>query len=329
MYKRKAGYVEKYKNLLVDYFNNENVFLFWKGRVALYAILKAMRLHPGDEVILPGFTCVVVPNAILYNKLIPVYVDIKKDDLTIDVDLIERSITTRTKVIIIQNIFGYYSNIDEIMSISKRYGLFVVEDCAHGFGWTYNGKKNGLIADASFFSTQWNKSFSTGIGGFAVVNNKLIVSNMQNDYDDAVKPNHMENIELFFLLLSKKILLNRYTYWALVYIFRWLSKIGIINGSSSDLEVTSSAEPEKYFKKIGWVQARKGICELEKVNSHIARRRKNAEAISDFLRENGKRYIAKKESINHSFLRYPALVKKQKRIYDDCYKEKYRYWRLV
>ena len=58
----------------------EQVFLYWKGRVALYAVLKAMGIREGDEVIIPAFTCVVVPNAILYLSAKPVYVDISPDD---------------------------------------------------------------------------------------------------------------------------------------------------------------------------------------------------------------------------------------------------------
>src|SRR6188472_4494112 len=67
-------------------------FAFWKGRVALYAILESLGIGPGDEVIVPGFTCVVVPNAVLYRGARPVYVDIEDTSFTMDVSDIAKKI---------------------------------------------------------------------------------------------------------------------------------------------------------------------------------------------------------------------------------------------
>ena len=77
---------EKYKKAIAAILkcNPANIFLYWKGRVALYAILKAMGVKDGDEVIIPAFTCVVVPNAILYLGAKPVYVDISIEDYNTD-----------------------------------------------------------------------------------------------------------------------------------------------------------------------------------------------------------------------------------------------------
>jgi len=135
------------ENLISD------VFFFFKGRVALYALLKAIGIHPGDEVILPGFTCVVVPNAIIYLGGKPVYADIDPKTFNIDTAKIEGKITDNTTAIIAQNTFGLSSDLDPILDIGKRYNLKVIEDCAHGYGGSYKGKANGTVADAAFFST--------------------------------------------------------------------------------------------------------------------------------------------------------------------------------
>src|SRR5512147_1714648 len=94
--------------------NPDSVFLYWKGRIALYAVLKAMEVKEGDEIILPGFTCVVVPNAILYLGAKPVYIDISLDNYNFDVAKIESAISDKTKVILCQNTFGLSSNIDKV-----------------------------------------------------------------------------------------------------------------------------------------------------------------------------------------------------------------------
>ncbi len=168
----------KYKKALASILkcSEHNVFLYWKGRVALYAILKSLDLSEGDEVILPAFTCVVVPNAIIYAGLKPVYVDISPKTLNMDISLVKDAITDKTKVILCQNTFGLSSNIEEIILIAKKFNLITIEDCTHGFGGTYKGKPNGSFCDAAFFSSQWNKPFSTGIGGFLLVNNEKILT---------------------------------------------------------------------------------------------------------------------------------------------------------
>lgn len=105
-----------------------NTFYFFKGRIALYAILKAMGVKAGDEVIIPGFTCVVVPNAVLYLGAKPVYVDIEAHTYNINTKRIEEKITEKTKAIIAQHTFGIPAEMDKILEIAKKHNLYVVED---------------------------------------------------------------------------------------------------------------------------------------------------------------------------------------------------------
>ena len=86
---------EKYKKEIAAILesNSNNIFLYWKGRVALYAFLKSLGLQKDDEVIIPAFTCVVVPNAIIYAGLKPVYVDISTKTFNMDISVVEKSIT--------------------------------------------------------------------------------------------------------------------------------------------------------------------------------------------------------------------------------------------
>jgi perosamine synthetase len=108
-------------------------FLFWKGRVALYAILKTLEIKEGDEIILPAFTCVVAVNPIIYLGANPVYVDIDPTTYNIDVSMIERKITEKTRAILAQNTFGLAPDLDMILEVANKYKLMVIEDRAHGF----------------------------------------------------------------------------------------------------------------------------------------------------------------------------------------------------
>ena len=299
---------DNYRSELSKYLKGQYVELYWKARVGLYALLKSFGVTAGDEVVLPAFTCVVVPNAVLYLGAKPVYVDIEKDSFSSPFKAISSVVTKNTKVIICQNTFGLSFELEEIVSFAKSKGIFTVEDCTHGFGGTYNGRPNGTFCDAAIYSSQWNKPFSTGIGGFVSVEDPGIVKNLAEVSALAQNPSPYEQLQLFFLYLSKQILVNRYTYWSILKLYRLLSSKGIVVGSSSPEELISTEQAHSYFKKSGIVQSLLGIRALKKIKPALMLRKKNAEIYSKALSRLGKNHVDSKYSDNHSFLVYPLLV---------------------
>ncbi len=315
---------KKYKEAIASVLNSrsENVFLYWKGRVALYAALKAMGIKEGDEIILPAFTCVVVPNAIKYLEAKPIYVDISPSNYNMDIDKLEDAITEKTKVIICQNTFGLSSNIESVIQIAKKHNIYSVEDCTHGFGGYYNGKPNGSYCDAAFYSTQWNKPFSTGIGGFLIVNNFELVEKVRKLEAEKSKPNRINKSILYFLIIFRKYFINNYTEQTLVKLFRFLSKHNLVLGSSQGNELTGTEMPENYFRDISSVQVKTGIKQLKNLESIIELRKKNAAEYTKFLKSNNKIYVDEKLFENHLFLKYPLLVKDRELFFNLALKEK-------
>jgi perosamine synthetase len=315
---------EKYKEAIAAILkcNPANIFLYWKGRVALYAILKAMGVKENDEVIIPAFTCVVVPNAILYLGAKPVYVDISAEDYNTDINKLKEAITPKTKVIICQNTFGLSSNVDEIIKLAEKHNLFTIEDCTHGFGGFYNGKPNGSYCDAAFYSTQWNKPYSTGIGGFLVVNNNKLIDNVKILEGEKIKPTFIDNLILALLILFRQYFVNRYTYWAFVGLYRFLSNHNLIIGSTQGDELSVVKMPDKYFKGMSYVQTSIGLRKLGKLEKVNSFRQKNAEDYTYFLKDKKKTFVDKKFFNNHLFLKYPLLVKDRKLFFELAEKEK-------
>lgn len=301
----------EYKKKLSEHLNCDTtkIFLYWKGRVALYGILKAMGVKAGDEVILQAYTCVVVANAILYLGAIPIYVDIDEATYNMNVELLESKITEKTKVIICQNTYGLSTNLEKIIAIAKKHKIYTVEDCTHGFGGFYNGMPNGSYCDAAFFSTQWSKPFTTGIGGFSVVHDALLKAIVDSIDRHKASPTFVEIVNLRVLYFVKKYIVNRGTYWALVKLYRLLSKFNFVLGSSSGEEISTIEMPKGYFKDISICQLKKGIKELGNFSDVQALRRKNAEAITAFLEINNKTCVKREFFKNNIFLRYPLLVK--------------------
>src|SRR3989344_7854503 len=147
---------------------------FNSGRSALLAILSALEGDPsfakaseGKEVLLQAFTCNAVPNPVIWAGLKPVYVDCREDDFNIDPVDLERKVTPRSKVVIVQHTFGLPADMDRIVEICKRRNLILVEACAHALGATYRGKKVGTFGKAAFFSFSRDKVISCVYGGMA------------------------------------------------------------------------------------------------------------------------------------------------------------------
>lgn len=300
----------------------ENLFLYWKGRVALYAALRAIGIKENDEIILPAFTCVVVPNAIIYLKAKPVYVEINPENYNSYFDQIEQRITKRTRIIISQNTFGLSSDIEKIVELAKKYNLITIEDCTHGFGGFYNGKPNGSYCDFAFYSTQWNKPFSTGIGGFLLVNNKNYLTKLVQIEKEKIKPSLKEKVVLFFLLIFNKYFLNEFSYWTLVRLYRFLSSHNLIIGSNQGYELTSTKIPSGYFKDISIIQVNMGIKSLRNFNTTNLLRRKNALVYSNFLKENNKTFVEEKFFNNHLFLKYPIITLDREKFLERAEQEK-------
>lgn len=302
---------QHYKSKIAEvlHANAEQIFLYWKGRVALYALLKAMGIKPGDEVIIPAFTCVVVPNAIIYLGAKPIYVDIDPSVLNPTKDIIEAAINTKTKCIIIQNTFGLSHQVEEIVSLAKEKGIYTLEDCTHGFGGTYQGKANGSYCDAAFYSTQWNKPFSTGVGGFAMVNNTSLLPQMHKVNTALIQPTWKQRNLLGVLIKARRFLLNNTTYWFLLKMYRSLSKLGWFVGSSSDVELTSTAMPKDYFMASSTVQNTEGLRALSHLDELLKTRKINAARYHAFMKTHDKWHYPDAVLDNHSFLKFPILVK--------------------
>ncbi len=291
------------------------IFTFWKGRVALYGILKAMGIKDGDQVIMPAFTCVVVPNPVMYLGGEPVYVDIDPRTYNMNIHLIEDHITNRTRFILAQNTFGLSSDFDAINDIAQRYDITVIEDCAHGFGGSYKGKPNGTIAEAAFYSTQWNKPFSTGLGGIAVTRNKDVARKLYELEHIFLSPSFLEKSLLRLLYIIRTYLVTPQTFWIALKLYRWLSKYNLILGSSKSEELQSPVQPKCFAKGFTNFQARAGIKQLRKFATTLEHRKKTAACYDTFLITLGIEPPFVPFYAEHAYLKYPLLVKSRDSIF--------------
>lgn len=152
----------KLKGQLKDYLKVSNIELFVNGHLALYCVLKAMKLK--GEIITTPFTFASTTNAIIQAGCTPIFCDVK-EDYTIDEEKIEKLITDKTCAILGVHVYGNVCNVEKIQEIANKHNLKVIYDAAHVFGVEYNGKGIGEYGDASMFSFHATKVFHTIEGG--------------------------------------------------------------------------------------------------------------------------------------------------------------------
>ena len=130
-----------------------------------------INIKEGDEVIMPSYTFVSTANAFVLRGAKIVFVDSQENHPNMDADLLEGLITEKTKAIVPVHYSGMACDMDKIMSIAKKYNLYVIEDAAQAIDSYYKGKPLGSFGDMSTFSFHETKNIISGEGGMLVVNN--------------------------------------------------------------------------------------------------------------------------------------------------------------
>ncbi len=144
------------------------------GTLSIYLGLRALGIGPGDEVIVPNFTFIASANSVEMCGAKPVFVDIDRDTLHMDIKKCESLVTRNTKAIMPVHIYGMSANMDEIMEFADKHDLRVIEDAAQAIGVKWKGKHCGSFGDIGSFSFFADKTITTAEGGFVCTDDKAI-----------------------------------------------------------------------------------------------------------------------------------------------------------
>lgn len=142
--------VQQFAQELGQYLGTRHVIPCANGTDALQIAMMALGLQPGDEVITPSFTFIATAEVIALLQLKPVFVDIDPKTYCIDPQAIEKAITPKTKAIVPVHLYGHSADMDSIMEIAEKHGLYVIEDNAQAIGSDYT-TKNGITKKAGTF----------------------------------------------------------------------------------------------------------------------------------------------------------------------------------
>ena len=144
------------------------------GSLAIDLALAALKIGPGDEVIIPSFTIISCAAAVVRAGAVPVVVDCTADTWNLDPAAIAAKVTARTKAIMPVHIYSLPVDMDPVIDIARRNGLFIVEDAAEQHGQTYKGRPVGALGDITTVSFYPNKHVTTGEGGMVLTNDAAL-----------------------------------------------------------------------------------------------------------------------------------------------------------
>lgn len=170
--------VQEFEKLVCSFVKSKYAIAVNSGTAALQAALYALDIKSGDEVLLPSFTFVATANSVISVGAKPVFVDIRRDNYTMDPDDLKKKITKKSRAIIPVHLYGNVAYIDEISEIARKHHLSIIEDAAQSMGSTYKGRQTGNLSELGCFSLYAAKVMTSGEGGVIVTSNKKLYENL-------------------------------------------------------------------------------------------------------------------------------------------------------
>ncbi len=258
-------------------------YSFATGRMALFAILRAIQEQGRDEVILPAYTCVVVPAAVLYAGYSPVYVDIDGKTLQMNVEQVRSKMTPRTRAIIAPHNFGLPCDIERLREIAVASNVVLIEDCAHSLGSRLKARHLGTFGDFAFLSTDTTKNFCTGFGGVAVLNSVRFRDRLDQIYQDTGFLSSLQILRILVYVFLLNLLSHPLLYRIGRYVMAAYRRSGlafVFPGSDRPQLPQTYPYPARLSNLLCWL----GVKQLAKFESVVVHRRRLYRELSDALR---------------------------------------------
>ena len=167
-------YVQEFEKSVSSFVNSKYTIAVNSGTAALQAALYALDIKHGDEVLIPSFTFVATANSVFSTGAKPVFVDILKENFTMDPNDLQKKITKKTKAIVPVHLYGNVAYLDKISEIAKKFNIPIIEDSAQSLGSTFKNKHTGTFFEMGCFSMYPAKVMTAGEGGFVVTNSKKL-----------------------------------------------------------------------------------------------------------------------------------------------------------
>lgn len=278
------------RNRIANFMGKKHVILFESGRAAEYFLLKALGVGERDEVIVQAFTCVAVPNSVLWVGATPIYADID-ESLNIDPKDLLKKITPNTKAVIVQHTFGTLAQTAKIKEICERKGIWLVEDLAHSFG----NKDLGNDGVAAFLSFGRDKVITGIWGGAVVTNDEVLGSRLQGLVRNLPEYKKIWVVKQLLFVPLVYFILQTYTFFNIgKLVHKVLHEISLLP-KVLDSGEKEGRKQEIFHRGMPGVLAELAMSQLEKLDAFVEHRRELAKIYGQI-------------DENASYLRYSIFV---------------------
>jgi perosamine synthetase len=316
-----AGNIKKFEKAFARKFECAHGVMFSHGRSGLYALFKIWGLEDA-EVVVPAYTCVVVPHAVVVSGNVPVFVDCAQDSFNMDLEAMKNAITANTRVVIPTHLFGYSMDVKAVDAIINEaqtkyeHEIFTVQDCAHSFGARSGGELVTKYGDAALIGLNISKTITSVFGGMIITNNKKMADELRSFRDRNFKKRGIEKtIKRFLYLLSTYATFNLYVYY-------WVNKLerhGLLDHFVKYYEESEIGFPSDWDEMPTELEARVGLANLQKYDEIIRRRRDNAQRyLSGIKARIGMKLPSNDEGA--TFSHFVVLVESRDRWLRECLK---------
>lgn len=301
--------VHTYQNEFASFNECAFAFAFTGGRVALSSCIYALGLKEGDTVIIPGYTCIAVPNAFWFEGINIVFCDIELDTYGLDIVDLHRKLKAHpnTKVILLHHLYGLIcKNYEDILALAQSRRIPVIEDCTHATGARFKGKRIGSESPYAFYSSEQSKIFNTFNGGIGTtcddqIAEKMIeYSRLQSNTSKERILKYLKNIEYCYYLNSSPFRKSLHYWWMLKYLESYLP--------STTEEEYNSIQPTHYASRFPAPLAAVGINQIKKIDQNNEARRNMALYWDTWCEKNGHKKAFVLPESEPVFLRYPVMV---------------------
>lgn len=184
--------VERFEEAVCNFVGAAHGIAVSNGTAALHTAMHALRIGPGDEVVVPPMTFAATANAVLYAGGIPVFADVDPGTLCIDPAEVERCITPRTRAIVGVDYAGHPCDWDSLRGLARDTGVALVADACHALGAEYHGQRVGTLADLTVFSFHPVKHVTTGEGGMVVTDDPALAARMRMFRNHGISSDHRQ-----------------------------------------------------------------------------------------------------------------------------------------
>lgn len=280
-------------------------FGYCSGRAALRALLQAAKLQAGDEVIVCGFTCLAVPEAVIYAKATPVYADLAADEWSSGVEQILAVATERTRAVIVQHTFGIPAPTAAIAELAKQRDWLLIEDCALALASENQSEPLGRSGDAAIFSFEMTKTVTAGWGGMAIVRNSELAGAVQASYAREAEIGTAELLREFLQVLLSTLLFPAAVFGVARYVVAALYRSRVFRMSGRPL---GAVAPQGWSYRLPRFHASLIHAQLGRLGRIAERSEQIVASYRRWLERRGRPDVSGPRRAGISLLRFPLLA---------------------